>query len=78
MRYHTSPLEDKVSYLIGQCLRDKKEAKRMFDDLIAKDKRKIGMFTGSIDLSREEHAEFVRRFSAEIEPTLWESSFRKH
>ncbi|MDH3453656.1 MAG: hypothetical protein OEL80_00810 [Desulfuromonadales bacterium] len=78
MRYHADLGEDRVNYLIGQCLRSKAEAERMFDILIAKNLRKIALFVGSVDLTSEEHAEFVQRFSAEVEPTIWESSFRKH
>lgn len=78
MRNRVDIGEDKVSYLIGQCLRSQAEAKRMYDVLISRNLSKIGLFTGSIDLSPEEHAEFVSRFSAEIEPTIWETSFRKH
>lgn len=78
MRYHLDMGEDRVNYLIGQCLHSKAEAERMYDILIAKNHRKIALFTGSVDLTPEEHAEFVSRFSAEVEPTIWESSFRKH
>lgn len=78
MRYHMPPHEDTVSHLIGQCLRNKEEAKRMYDRLISRDSRKIDMFTGSIQLSDAEHDDFVARFSAEVEPTLWESGFDMH
>ena len=78
MRYHRPPYEDNVSHLIGQCLRDKAEAKRMYDKLIARNGRKVDLFTGGIELSETEHDEFVARFSAEVEPTLFESKFLKH
>lgn len=78
MRYHIDIGDDKVSYLINQCLSSKTEAERMFDVLISKNLRKIVLLVGSVDLNSEEHAEFVNRFSAEVEPTLWESSFLKH
>jgi hypothetical protein len=70
--------EDRVSYLIGQCLRSKAEAEWIFDILVSRNLRKIDLFVGRIDLTPGEHAEFVYRFSAEVEPTIWESSFRKH
>lgn len=78
MRYRMNIGEDRVSYLIGQCLRNKADAEWIFDVLISRNLRKIGLLVGSIDLTPEEHAEFVYRFSAEVEPNIWESSFRKH
>ena len=78
MRYRANIGDDSVSYLIGQCLRSKADAERIFDLLISRNHRKIDLITGSVHLSPEQHAEFVARFSAEVEPTIWESSFRKH
>ena len=78
MRYRMNIGEDAVSHLIGRCLRNKAEAERFYDILISKNQNKIDLITGSVHLTPEQHAEFVARFSAEIEPTLWESSFRKH
>jgi hypothetical protein len=78
MRYHIDIGDDKVSYLIGQCLSNKAEAERMFDILISKNLRRIALLVGSVDLNSEEHTEFVNRFSAEVEPTLWEPSSLKH
>lgn len=78
MRYRANIGDDRVNHLIGQCMRNKEEAKRLYDILVSKNQRKVGLITGSIHLSKEEHAEFVARYSAEIEPTIWDSSFRKH
>ena len=78
MRYRVNIGDDRVTHLIGQCLRSKKDAEWIYDTLISRNLRKIDLLTGSINLSQEEHAEFVARFSAEVEPTIWESSFRKH
>lgn len=78
MRYRQFTDEDNVSHLIGQCLRNKDDAKRMYEQLIAGKARKIDLITGTVHLDQQEHDEFVARFSAEVEPTLWESSFRKH
>lgn len=77
MRYRKLTVEDTVSHLIGQCLRNKMDAERMYELLICKDARKIDLITGSIHLSPAEHQEFVARFSSEVEPTLWESALRK-
>lgn len=78
MRYRANIGEDCVSHLIGRCLRNKTDAERIYDLLVSKNRKKIDLITGSIHLSPEQHAEFVSRFSAEVEPTIWESSFRKH
>ena len=78
MRYRMDIGDDNVSHLIGQCLRSKKDAELIYDLLISKNLRRVDLITGSVHLSPQEHAEFVARFSAEVEPTIWESSFRKH
>ena len=78
MRYRANIGDDRVSYLIGQCMKNKDDAQWVYDLLISRDLRKVDLITGSVHLSHEEHAEFVARFSAEVEPTIWESSFRKH
>lgn len=78
MRYRMNIGDDSVNHLIGQCLRNKADAERIYDILVSRNLRKVDLITGSIHLSPEEHADFVARFSAEVEPTLWESSFRKH
>ena len=78
MRYRMNINDDNVNYLIGQCLRSKADAKWIYDILISRKHTKIDLITGSVHLTPEEHAEFVTRFSSEVEPTIWESSFRKH
>ena len=78
MRYRRNVGDDNVNHLIGECLRSKADARRVYDILIARKQMKIDLITGSIHLTPEEHSEFVERFSSEIEPTIWESSFRKH
>jgi hypothetical protein len=77
MRYRMNFGDDSVSHLIGQCQRSKKDAEWIYDLLVSRNLRKVDLITGSVHLSPEEHAEFVTRFSAEIEPTIWNSSFRK-
>lgn len=78
MRCRMTTDDDNVSYLIGRCLRNREEAKRMFETLIRKNMRTIEMFAGTLNLSQAEHDEFVARFSAEVEPTLWEPSGLTH
>lgn len=78
MRYRMKIGEDSVNHLIGQCLRSKKDAEWIYDVLVSRNLRKVDLITGSVHLSPQEHSEFVARFSAEVEPTIWESSFRKH
>ena len=76
MRYRRCIGEDTVSHLIGECMRSKDDAERVYELLVSKNLRKIDLITGTIHLSPSEHAEFVARYSAEINPTIWESSLR--
>lgn len=78
MRYRHVIDEDHVNHLIGRCMRNKEDAKRMYDILISQNRRCIDLITGTVHLSPNEHEEFVNRFSSEIEPTLWDSARRKH
>ena len=78
MRYRIDKSEDSVSHLIGLCLRNKTEAERIYDIFVTKNLGKIDLITGSIHLTQKEREEFIVRFSSEVEPTIWESSFRKH
>ena len=78
MRYHTFFCDDSVNRLIGQCLRNKKDAESIYNILISGNSRRIDLITGSVHLTPQEHADFIVRFSNEVEPTIWESSFRKH
>ena len=78
MRYHMDIGDDRVNHLIGQCLRNKKDAAWIYDVLISRNSRNIDLITGTVHLTPQEHAEFIVRFSSEVWPTLWESSFRKH
>lgn len=77
MRYRRSIGDDAVSHLIGECMRSKQDAERVYDLLVSKNLRKIDLITGSIHLSPAEHAEFVARYSSEVNPSFWESAFRK-
>ena len=78
MRYRMDINVDSVDHLIGKCLYNKTEAEWMFDILVTRNLREINLITGNLRLTQEEHADFVDRFSAEVEPTIWESSFRNH
>ena len=78
MRYRMDIGEDSVNHLIGMCLQNKAEAEWIFDLLVTRNLREVNLITGNLHLTQEEHADFVARFSAEVEPTIWESSFRKH
>lgn len=78
MRYRMDKSEDRVSHLIGECLRSKKDAEWIYDILVSRNLGKIDLITGTVHLTQEERDEFAARFSSEVEPTIWESSFRKH
>lgn len=68
---------DRVSHLIGYCHTGRNQAERLFDTLIAHMGYDVDLPEGTIHLSQEEHDEFVARYSAEVEPTLWESKSGK-
>jgi len=70
--------DDKVTLLIRHCFRDKSNAKALFQHLITEQALSIDLPEGKVVLTRQEHDEFVERFSSEVEPTLWESKRLKH
>ncbi len=78
MRYRMNIETDSVSHLIGYCLRNKTEAEKIYRTVVTEKGHKVELITGSVHLSPEERAEFAARFSAEVEPAIWTSSFRKH
>jgi hypothetical protein len=69
--------EDIVSHLMGYCLESRQKAEELFDSLITRRRRDVTIGGETIELTEEERGEFVERFSAEIEPTIWESKRRK-
>ncbi len=70
--------DDRVSKLIRHCHQDPQIADRLFERLIAAQEREVTIEGERIVLSETERGEFVERYSAEVEPTLWESKRRKH
>jgi hypothetical protein len=64
---------DIVSRLIGHCLQDPENARKLFDEVIGHKAREVDLPEGRVHLSEEQAGEFVERYSAEVEPTLWES-----
>ncbi len=78
MRFRMDIGDDNVNHLIGQCLRNKKDAEWIYDIMISRNFRNIDLITGSVHLTPQEHDELIVRFSSEVEPTIWESSFREH
>lgn len=69
---------DVVSRLVGYCMEGREKAEEMFDTLISGRKRRLSLAGEELELTEEEFSEFVERFSAEVEPTLWESKRRKN
>lgn len=70
--------EDVVSRLVGYCLQSREKAEEMFKKLIDGRERRLSLAGEEVELTEEEFGEFVERFSAEVEPTLWESKRRKN
>ncbi len=69
---------DVVSRLMGYCLQSRENAERLFDALISRRERTLTLGEETIRLTDQERGEFVERFSAEVEPTLWESKRLKN
>lgn len=70
--------DDKVTRLIRYCHSDRQHAENLFQQLITDNARSIQLPEGTLTLSQDEHDEFVARYSAEVEPTIWESKRLKH
>lgn len=68
---------DVVSRIIGRCYQDPAVAETLFRQVIAGGARRVFLPEGEVELSAEEAGEFAARFSAEVEPTLWQSKRRK-
>lgn len=73
----TSTERDLVTGLIRHCLENSEERETLFNTLIADQLHSVELHGETFRLSDEQFDEFVRRFSAEVEPTLWESKRRK-
>ncbi len=69
----TTPEDDKVTRLIRYCFGSKQQAETVFEHLITQKSLRFNLPEGEMVLTPEEHDEFVERFSAEVEPTMWES-----
>ncbi len=69
--------EDRVTPLIRRCLQSREEAERLLSTLITENRREVELPEGTIRLNEAEHGEFVTRFSAEVEPTIWTSKRAK-
>lgn len=69
--------EDVVTRLIRYCHLGPDHAEKLFNTLIAQRRDRIELSGEEIELTREEIGEFVARYSAEVEPALWESKRRK-
>jgi len=61
---------DVVSHILKYC-RDHEFAKKVFQQIIVEKKTRVQLPDGEVQLTDEDMTEFVERFSAEIEPTLY-------
>ncbi|BCA81027.1 hypothetical protein [Desulfuromonas sp. AOP6] len=64
--------KDVVSHILKFC-RDHEFAKKVFQQIIVEKNKHVQLPDGEVQLTDEEMTEFVERFSAEIEPTLYTS-----
>jgi len=69
---------DVVTKIIKECYANKETAKEIFRDIAGSKKRILDLATGKVEINDREAGEFVQRFSAEVEPTLWKSKRRKN
>lgn len=76
----TNPATDSaaVDRLIKFCVQNKADAERIFNTIAVEKKGSLTVGGESIALNQSEMGEFVQRYSAEIEPMLWESKRRKN
>lgn len=69
--------KDIVTKIIKACHADKETAETIYKSIADEKKRTLNLSGQEISITDEEAGEFVQRFSAEVEPTLWESKRRK-
>ncbi|PLX86155.1 MAG: hypothetical protein C0617_02000 [Desulfuromonas sp.] len=69
---------DVVTPIIKYCHLDHGAAEKLFDDVALHKMRTVTLPDENILLSDEEAGEFIERYSAEVEPTIWESKRRKN
>jgi len=74
---HQNFESDKVSHILKVCIEDHELAKKIYQNAIVEINRKITLPDGEVSLSDEEFGEFVKRFSDEVEPTMWKSKRAK-
>ncbi|MEJ2200888.1 MAG: hypothetical protein P8X63_07730 [Desulfuromonadaceae bacterium] len=76
----TSPekTRDIVTTIIKECHNSKAIAETLFNAIANKKQRTLRIANQEITITEAEAGEFVERFSAEVEPTLWESKRRKN
>jgi hypothetical protein len=70
--------DDKVTALIKHCHGSRDNAEDLFQHLIAEKALSVDLPEETVSLTQEEHDEFVERYSAEVEPTIWESKRLKN
>lgn len=75
----THETSDPVSLIIKACHQSEEAAKRIYHLLAEEHQEHFRLANGTIiHLSTEQLGEFAERFSAEVEPTYWESKRAKH
>ncbi len=69
---------DTVTRIIKECHTGKEAAEKIFQAIAIEKSRSLQLSDGPINISEEDAGEFVQRYSAEVETTLWESKRRKN
>jgi hypothetical protein len=69
---------DIVTRIIKECHTGKDAAEKIFRAIAIDKSRSLQLSDGPVNISEEDAGEFVQRYSAEVETTLWESKRRKN
>ncbi len=69
---------DIVTRIIKECHTGKEAAEKIFQAIASDKTRSLQLSDGPVNITDEDAGEFVQRYSAEVEPTLWESKRRKN
>lgn len=72
-------ISDPVSLIIKACHKSESDAEKIYHHLAEEHNHDFTLANGTtLHLSDDQIGEFARRYSAEVEPTYWQSKRLKH